>query len=165
MTTLLTDPRYAIQAETECDCRIRVVKGSLWRQAIQLVARSRGKNVGFESARVNVDAYQSIQADLPLGCVLSSVGNLIENERMIKSDEEISQIRQSVATCSAAFDRSLKEVRPGVSEADLAALIDYEMRRLGAERPPSTPSSPLVREALFPMRGRPRLQFDPISYY
>ncbi len=134
-TILLTDPRYAIQAEEECDCRVRVAKGSLWRQTLPFIVRSRSKNIGFEAAKVTVDVYQGLHADLPLGAALQSIGNLIENERMVKSSEEISFIRKSVATCSQAFDRSLPTIRPGVSEAELSANIEYEMRRLGAEGP------------------------------
>jgi Xaa-Pro aminopeptidase len=54
---------------------------------------------------------------------------------MVKSDEEIELIRASVITNSQAFGRAVKKLRIGMSERDLAAEIDCQMRRLGAERP------------------------------
>jgi Xaa-Pro aminopeptidase len=36
---------------------------------------------------------------------------------------------------SRALDRALGKFRPGISESDLAAEIEYQMRRLGAEKP------------------------------
>jgi Xaa-Pro aminopeptidase len=55
---------------------------------------------------------------------------------MIKSASEIELIRRSVDVNSKAFEAALRSIRPGKTrEMDLAAEIDYRMRRLGAERP------------------------------
>jgi Xaa-Pro aminopeptidase len=48
---------------------------------------------------------------------------------------EIALIRRSVATNSKAFEQAARRARPGMRELDLAAEIDYHMRRLGAEKP------------------------------
>jgi Xaa-Pro aminopeptidase len=54
---------------------------------------------------------------------------------MIKSGMEIELIRRSVDLNSKAFEQSLSAIRPGrTREVDLAAEIDYRMRKLGAER-------------------------------
>jgi Xaa-Pro aminopeptidase len=54
---------------------------------------------------------------------------------MVKSADEIALIRASVNTNSQAFGRTLKRIRPGVLESDVAAELEYQMRRLGAEKP------------------------------
>ena len=55
---------------------------------------------------------------------------------MVKSGPEIALIRRSVEVNSKAFEAALRTVRPGrTREVDLAAEIDYRMRKLGAERP------------------------------
>ena len=54
---------------------------------------------------------------------------------MVKTPGEIDAIRRSVNTNSAAFARTLKKIRPGMAESDVAAEIEYQMRRLGAEKP------------------------------
>jgi Xaa-Pro aminopeptidase len=52
---------------------------------------------------------------------------------MVKSAAEIELIRKSVVTNSRAFEAALKRVKPDWTENRLAAQIDFEMRRLGAE--------------------------------
>jgi Xaa-Pro aminopeptidase len=75
-----------------------------------------------------------MKESLPLGAVLKPVGSVIEKLRMVKSPEEIERIRTSVHTNSTAFEQALSSLRPGVSESALAAQLEYEMRRSGAER-------------------------------
>jgi Xaa-Pro aminopeptidase len=54
---------------------------------------------------------------------------------MIKSDTEKALIRQSVETNSRAFEQAVSHVREGMPEQELAATLEYRMRRLGAEKP------------------------------
>jgi Xaa-Pro aminopeptidase len=53
---------------------------------------------------------------------------------MVKSEDEIERIRRSVTTNSRAYERALKRFRPGMRESELAAELDYQMRKLGAEK-------------------------------
>jgi Xaa-Pro aminopeptidase len=54
---------------------------------------------------------------------------------MVKTDEEVSWIRESVLTNSRAFDSAVKQLKPSMTEMDLAAELEYQMRRNGAEKP------------------------------
>ncbi len=54
---------------------------------------------------------------------------------MVKSADEIARIRRSVETNSRAFEQAVARVKPGMKESDLAAELEYRMRRLGAEKP------------------------------
>ncbi len=54
---------------------------------------------------------------------------------MIKSPAEISAIKRSVELNSRAFEDTSKHVRPGMRESELAAELDYRVRREGAEGP------------------------------
>jgi Xaa-Pro aminopeptidase len=134
--TLFTDPRYTIQAEQECDCDVRIVKGhALHIAAAKLIQSKRLKKIGFEKARLEYEGYQLLEEHLPLGASLKPLAGVVEKLRMIKTPAEIDQIRRSVQTNSSAFDRTLKRIKPGLSESDLAAELEYQMRRLGAEKP------------------------------
>jgi Xaa-Pro aminopeptidase len=53
--------------------------------------------------------------------------------RTLKSDDEIATIRASVQLNSAALEHALKHLKPNMTELDLAAEIEYRMRRLGAD--------------------------------
>lgn len=135
--TLFTDPRYGIQAVEESGARGNVVvaKGPLMNAAAQVIKRKRIKRVGFEKARLSYEAWQLLKETLPLGVNLRPAGALIEERRMVKTPEEIERIRRSVRINSEAFTAAVKKMRPGISEADVAAEIEYQMRRRGAEKP------------------------------
>jgi len=134
--TLFTDPRYAIQAAQETsECAVKVARGPLVAAALQLVARRGWKRIGFERGRLMFDAWQRLREALPLGASLRPLGPVVEGLRMVKTPEEISLIRASVLANSLALEAALPQIRPGIREADLAAELEYQMRRKGAEKP------------------------------
>lgn len=134
-TTLFTDPRYAIQASEESPAKVIVAKGPLVRRVAQSIKQRRLKRIGFERSHLAYDAWESLKELLPLGAGLKPVGSIIEQARMVKSGDEIERIRRAVHTNSSAFENAGKKIRPGMRESDLAAEIEYQMRRLGAEKP------------------------------
>jgi Xaa-Pro aminopeptidase len=54
---------------------------------------------------------------------------------MEKDPGEIEKIRQAVNLGSRACEETLKLLRPGMTELEVAAEIEYRMRRYGGERP------------------------------
>ena len=130
-----TDPRYTIQAKQEVSCRVRIGKGALLPQLLAAAARARIRKLGFEAAHMTCAQHDALRAALPLGASLVPVAGWIERLRMIKSAAEIELIRCSVATNSAAFEQAVKRARAGIRESDLAADLEYRMRRAGAEKP------------------------------
>jgi len=132
---LFTDPRYTLQAAQESTCQVRIAKGPLAAGVVAAIARLRLRRVGYEPALMSCDAYQSLDAKLPAKASLHAVKGWIEELRMVKSPLEIARIRRSVETNSRAFEQAVGRVRAGMKEQDLAAELEYRMRRLGAERP------------------------------
>ncbi|HYP08755.1 MAG TPA: Xaa-Pro peptidase family protein [Bryobacteraceae bacterium] len=132
---LLTDPRYTIQAQEECDCNVRIERGSLYEAASKWIARKKLKRVAVEQSRLTLAAYSQLRDSLKLGATLRPTAGLVEKHRMVKSAAEVDAIRTSVNTNSRAFAEAVKTIRDGMSETDLAAEIEYRMRRNGAERP------------------------------
>lgn len=133
--TLLTDPRYDLQAAQECDCPTKVVTGSIWSAAASELRRRRVKRVALESAAVSFERWSALAAELGSGVRLVAVKDLVENLRAVKSPGEIQRIRHSVALCSRAYEQTIPDVRPGMTERQVAALLDHAMRMLGAESP------------------------------
>lgn len=133
---LFTDPRYTIQAAAECDCPTRTVKsGTLTSALIPEIKRRRIKRLGIERNRISWSAYLSLQDAIPAAVELIGIDEAVENLRMVKDADEIAAIRASVLLNSKAFDRALKRFKPEMRESDLAAEIDYQMRKLGASEP------------------------------
>ncbi len=132
---LFTDPRYALQAPAEADCRVKVSTGRILADVASALARRRVRRLGFERGRLSFEVFDTLRSHLPLKSSLEPVSGWIERLRMVKSPEEIELIRRSVETNSRAFDMASRHLRAGITENDFAAEIEYRMRKLGAERP------------------------------
>jgi len=131
---LFTDPRYEIQARREVEGRVEIVRqGPLSPAVAAMIKRRRLKRLGFEATHVSWQTYTFFDENTG-GARLVGIGTLIEQQRMVKTSEEIESIRRSVLTNSAAFDGVVKKIRPGQRESEIAAEIEYRMRRLGAEK-------------------------------
>jgi Xaa-Pro aminopeptidase len=130
-----TDPRYALEASREITCRVHVAKGPLTEAAAAIIKRKRLKKIGFEASWMHFDQYAKLKEALSLGTSLVPIGRMIEEQRMLKSTEEIAKIRRSVEVNSEAYGRVLRRIRVGVREQDIAAELEFQMRMLGAEKP------------------------------
>ena len=134
--TLFTDPRYTIQAAQETSgCAVKTAKKPLVTEAAALIARRKLNRIGFERGRMMFDAWERLKEALPLGASLKPVGAVVEELRMVKTPEEIARIRSSVITNSLAFEEVLDRIRAGVTETEIAAELEFQMRRHGAEKP------------------------------
>jgi len=132
---LFTDPRYTIQASQESTCEVRIAKGALLLDVAAALKKLGVKRLGFEPAHMTCDYFESLNAKLPMKASLTAAAGWIEELRMVKSADELDRIRKSVATNSQAFEQAVARVKPGMKEQDLAAELEYRMRRLGAEKP------------------------------
>jgi Xaa-Pro aminopeptidase len=132
---LFTDPRYQTQAPQETTCQVKIAKGPLVVDIMAAIKRLRVKRIGYEPALMTCEAFESLKASLPMGASLEPISGAVEELRMVKSPAEIARIRRSVETNSRAFEQAVARVRPGMKEQDLAAELEYRMRRLGAEKP------------------------------
>ncbi len=62
------------------------------------------------------------------------VAKITRQLRPIKSEEEITLIKEAIAISARAFDRVLKATKPGIKEYELEAEITYELTKSGAKR-------------------------------
>ncbi len=131
--TLFTDPRYTFQAGQESDCRVSITKNHLLPAVVATVGRRKLRRLGIEKDRMTFHAYDFLREKLPLGSGMVPLAASVETLRMVKSDEEIGRIRRSVITNSNAFAAAMKKLTRRMSENDLAAELDFQMRRQGAE--------------------------------
>jgi Xaa-Pro aminopeptidase len=132
---LFTDPRYTIQAAEQTDTALTIARGVLWPAVIYTAARLRLRRIAFERGRISFQTHETLKSLLTLGMSLEPAPAWIEEQRMIKSDDEITAIRRSVAVNSAAYHSVLNRIRPGMREFEIAAELEYHMRCAGAEKP------------------------------
>jgi Xaa-Pro aminopeptidase len=58
----------------------------------------------------------------------------VDRLKAIKSEEERDLIRKAAAMQDEIFNRLLEKIRPGMTDNDITALVQYEGRRLGSEQ-------------------------------
>ena len=134
-THFFTDPRYALEASENIACKLHISKKALIEDVAGLVKRKKHKKIGFEPAWLNLEQYKKLKDFLPKGASLQPLPGVVENLRMTKSPAEIDMIRKSVRLNSEAYARTMRRVRLGMRERDIAAELDYQMRLHGAEKP------------------------------
>jgi Xaa-Pro aminopeptidase len=124
-----TDGRYTTQAGEEVrNARVVTPKKAVLDAAIKLAAKG-GRRVGFETS-VSYPAYARLAKQFKRR--LRPLNGVVEKLRLVKEDGEVAAIRASVELNSRVFDEMLPLVKEGVSEQDLAAEVEYRMRRHGA---------------------------------
>lgn len=121
----LTDMRYFFEAKQRIGNRFEVLCQSL-DMSQDLID---GNNVGFESD-ISYGQYRSLK-NLAGGRKLIVISSVISQLRDIKSDYEIECIKKAQAITELAFDESLKILKEGIKEIELAAYIEYIMKKNG----------------------------------
>jgi len=133
--TLFTDPRYTVQAGQQATCRVKIAKGPLTKAVLEEMARAKVRQVGVEADHLTFAQYEALAKGVPGRTELKAQAQLIERLRMVKDGGEIAKIRASVQCNSAALEAALGRFRAGMTEAALAAEIDHQSRKRGAEAP------------------------------
>lgn len=66
---------------------------------------------------------------------ITDPGALLGEMRLVKSDEEIELMQRAADIAAAAHVEAMKNVRPGMMEYEIEALIEYHFRKSGAFAP------------------------------
>ena len=132
---LFLDSRYILQGRAETTgCAIEMAHPSL-EEALAQKVRSLGiRKLAVEEHYVSLHRYRLLANKLPRTIDLKPVGGLIEELRMVKSIEEIEEIQRTLDLTVQAFESIIPEVRPGIREIDLAAELEYQLRKRGARK-------------------------------
>jgi len=132
----LTDSRYTEQAEKELDggLGLKTVNSSkeYYRMLLETVKKDGVKMFGVEAKNMTLAQYELLKKNLP-GVKFSQESGLVEELREIKDEEELGRIRKAAEIAESAFKKTLKKLKPGVLELELAAELEYNMRLAGAE--------------------------------
>ena len=89
--------------------------------------------VGIEPESITVGMRDRLAGMLKGRARLRSAPPLVERARMVKDAAEILRIRRAVELGAGLFRIACRKIRPGVTEVEVAAAMEYEARRAGAE--------------------------------
>jgi Xaa-Pro aminopeptidase len=131
---LLADSRYTVQAVEQCpEARLEVVYQDLPRQWPKLIRRLGDvRRLAVEAGFVSRATWQRL-ADAAPEVELVPVEGWIEELRATKEPAELERVAAACAVADAALEWLLPRIVPGVTEAELAIALEWEMRTNGAE--------------------------------
>jgi len=133
-SVLWVDPRYILQAREQAEgAEVIESKHGILNAVGTWLRKRRVRRVGYEAAHLTCADFDRLARKAGTRVKLSPAGSLVEELRLVKDAEEIEKIRGAGRITARAFEHVLSHVRPGVREADLAAEIEYRMRKMGAE--------------------------------
>ena len=132
--TVITDFRYTEQAENETDNFVIEMtdKDHSPSQVVSfLLAKHKIKNLYFEASSMTVTNYERFQKALP-NITFKSIPNVIQEMRSIKDEAEINTIKEACKISGDAFEALLKTIKCGMTEKEVALMLEYDMQKRGA---------------------------------
>lgn len=128
---LITDFRYIEQAKKQADYfTIIRHEREIENEINRLLNKLEVKNLGFEAQYVTYENYRKYDDLFPVQLI--PVKNVVEQLRVIKTEEEINTIKKAAKIADLAFEHILKYLKAGVKELDVATELEYFMRKQGA---------------------------------
>lgn len=133
---ILVDPRYTIQAGRECSLSLvtEYTGKSTIIAAAEMINNLHIRRLGYEENQITLSVYRRLRATVDKTTTMHITRGIVEALRRIKDAYEIEITRRACEIVDSTFDAIVKEIRVGMSEKDVALLIDYTMRKLGADK-------------------------------
>lgn len=130
---LFTDFRYIEQASNQAKLYQVIDQDSSIFEALKKeINRLDIKCLGFEERYITVKQFEQYKEKLT-NIVFEPIQDEIDGIRLIKDDDEIKSITQAVKIADDAFSHILKFIKPGITEIDICAEIEYYMKKNGAQ--------------------------------
>lgn len=137
---LAVDARYTLRAKEEAvGARVVPIPPNVRRSgdfahyvetAFAALSLPNGAKVGFEGARVSVLMARAWEERL--GITLVPTRGIVERLRQVKDAEEIRHLARAGKITGEVFTVVSKKVRAGMTERDIASLLDIELLSRGA---------------------------------
>lgn len=136
---LFTDGRYRTQAAAEVQAaRTEIISRAPATAAVEWLAAQPGVELaGFDPTWTTVAELQRWKSALPTKLRRSFLnaipGPLVETLRLVKDEDELRILSEAALMGCALFEHILGILRPGLPELEVAAELEHQARRLGAQ--------------------------------
>jgi Xaa-Pro aminopeptidase len=131
----LIDARYYEHAAREAKGVEVILLTDTRRQLYSIIEEHGIKTISIESKTVTVNElndYRKLFGTLEID-ESDWLSNTLEKMRLIKSEEEIQKIEAAQRIAEAAFQKLLGQLRLGMTEKQVASVLDFFMMDLGAD--------------------------------
>ena len=127
-TTLYTDKRYIEAAE-------KITQGTDVRAVLYKQDEVLQRLAGYESVGISFKQTSHIEyATLEnAGAKLKNIDDKLDNLMTVKNEWELENIQKACEIAEDAFVELLPQIKEGMTETQVAALLEYNMRKRGAQ--------------------------------
>lgn len=131
---IITDFRYKQDAE-DIDCfTVRLVKAGFKNTLKKILEEREIKQLGFEAGNLSYSTANLLKAFLKKsGIGFEPLSGTVEYIRLYKDEAEIEEIKNAAAIAKKVVANLRKEVKPGITERRLAALLENLIRDNGGD--------------------------------
>ncbi len=131
---LITDPRYEQSSRAEVgDAEIVITNNGVIEKLTTLPYLKKIKKVGFEREGIGYSDYEKLKGALD-DKEFVPISNLVGELRMRKDEDEIKCIKRACEIGDAVLREVSKEISPHSTEKDIAAEIEFLMKRHGGDK-------------------------------
>jgi Xaa-Pro aminopeptidase len=132
---LITDGRFESQAAQEApEFALSISSGRGYFEALgRVIRRTRARRIGVEADDLTYGQARELRGHMT-GRRMVATRGVVAGMRAVKTEGEIAAIRRSVAIADAAWVRTLRRVRAGMTERELSGEIERAMRMEGADK-------------------------------
>jgi len=132
---LITDSRYIEAAEKTVPSSVETVLFGSGKKLVPIIREILSANnieiLGAEEEKLSFLKYNQYQR--VLGLSLTPAQFIFNQLRQSKDEDEISSMIQAQRIAEKALEKVLQIIKPGISEREIAAELNYQMMKLGAE--------------------------------
>ncbi len=90
------------------------------------------KTLGFEDDKMTQGIFAKLRSQLS-DVAMKPAGHIVKQLRMVKRPYELDCIRRAARAADDAFLYVLKQMKPGVREYEIAAEIEYQLKKAGMD--------------------------------
>ncbi len=130
---ILSDFRFEEQIAKEAPHAVAIMrKKGLAHELATWTDKLRIDKVGLQTGHVTLAQRKAIAAQLGARR-LKAINDGLYGQRAVKNPDEVKAIRKALKIQQQAFEETRQFIRPGMSEYEIAAYLEYRMRTLGAD--------------------------------
>lgn len=130
----LTDGRYTTQAREEVKCLDVITYKEKIKGIAGIIKKLRLWSVGLEAHAVTVGFLKELEKEIPT-TLLQPYSDKLEQLRIIKDTSEITILKKAAHIASQSLQQVMPLIKPGVREIEVAAELEYRIRKNGGDGP------------------------------
>ena len=130
---VISDSRFTEQIQRQApQATARIRKGSMTDELARLMAKRDIGRLAVQAGHVTLSLRKALLKKMRASQLVPVDDGLLK-QRAVKDSTEVAAIQRAIRIQQQAFRTTVSQIRPGMTEMQVAARLEYEMRCLGAD--------------------------------